>query len=177
MPYIIEHQGKRPTIADNAFIAENAVIIGDVTIGEQASVWYGAVIRGDFGHIEIGPGSNIQDNAVVHVNGRDDTIVGANVTVGHGAVLEGCRIEEGALLGMNSTVLSGATVGRGSLVAAGALVREGMDIAPNMLVVGVPATIKGPLHDGARARLPHAAETYRKAAEAHRKNVLMSNLS
>ncbi|MCB0075413.1 MAG: gamma carbonic anhydrase family protein, partial [Caldilineaceae bacterium] len=108
---IIEHQGKRPRIAADVFIAPNATILGDVTIGAGASIWFGAVIRGDVGHIEIGPGTNIQDNVVIHVNARHDTQIGANATIGHGVVLEGCTIGDGALLGMNATVLSEAEIG------------------------------------------------------------------
>lgn len=173
MPTIIEFQGKRPTISASAFIAPNAVIIGDVTVGDNASIWYGAVIRGDFGHIEIGPGSNIQDNAVIHVNSNHDTILAAKVTVGHGAVLEGCDIGEGALIGMNATVLSGSNVGAGSLIAAGALVRERMLIPPGMLAAGLPAQVKGSLSDEQRRQLSHAAQHYLHAAESHRRNAIL----
>ena len=165
---VFEFLGKRPVIAASAFIAPNATIVGDVSIGENASVWYGAVIRGDFGHIEIGAGTNIQDNAVVHVNSRHDTILAANVTVGHGAVLEGCHVEEGALVGMNATILSGVSIGSGALVAAGALVREGMTIPPASMVAGVPAQVKGELAEEQRQLLFHAARYYQRAAADHR---------
>ena len=136
---IIEFKGKRPQIHETAYIAPTAVIIGDVLIEAEASVWFGAVIRGDHGRIVIGARTSVQDNVVIHVNGRHDTIIESDVTIGHGVVAEGCHLHAGVLVGMNATVLSGAVVGTGALVAAGAVVtdcgapfvREGRKIGRN----------------------------------------------
>lgn len=157
---IIEYKGKRPKIAKSAYIAPNATIIGDVVIEDEASVWFGAVIRGDHGRIHIGARTSVQDNVVIHVNGRHDTLIAADVTIGHGAVLEGCNIQFGVLVGMNATVLSGSTVGAGALIAAGAVVGEGQQIPANVLAAGVPARIKSNLSEAAQARLKEASQAY-----------------
>ena len=140
---IREYQGVAPQIDPSAFIAETAVVIGDVHIGEQSSVWYGAVLRGDCFYIRIGNRTNIQDNAVIHVsNGTHATILEDDVTIGHGAMLHGCYVERGALVGIGAIVLDGARIGAYSLVAAGALVTPGTQIPPRSLVMGRPATVK-----------------------------------
>ncbi len=157
---IIEYKGKRPSIAKGVYIAPTAVMIGDVTVEAEASVWFGAVIRGDHGRIIIGARTSVQDNVVIHVNGRHDTIVDADVTIGHGAVLEGCHLEAGVLVGMNATVLSGAVVGAGSLVAAGAVVGENQQVPPGVLIAGVPAQVKGVLSESAQKRLQDAPKAY-----------------
>ena len=135
---IIELDGKTPQVADDAFIAPTAVLIGDVTVHAGASIWFGAVLRGDNSAIVIGPGSNVQDNCVIHCADDLPTIVGENVTVGHMAMLEGCVIEDGALIGMGAIVLQRARVGERSLVAAGAVVSEGMEIPGGVLAAGHP---------------------------------------
>ena len=132
--------GLCPKIAHSARIAENASIIGDVELGAFATVWYGAVLRGDCGVIRVGDGSNIQDNCVLHGSGSP-TVLGRNVTVGHGAILHSCTLKDGCLIGMGSTVLDGAVIGEGSIVAAGALVPPGMVVPPRCLVMGVPAKV------------------------------------
>src|SRR5438034_10609691 len=116
---ILAYEGRMPRIAPSAFVAPTATLIGDVTIGEEASVWFGAVLRGDFGRIEVGRRANIQDNAVIHSSDRIPTILGEGVTIGHGAVLEGCTVERGALIGTNAVVLHEAVVGQEALIAAG----------------------------------------------------------
>jgi len=167
---IIEYNGKRPQIADNVFIAPNAVIIGDVTIHENASVWFGAVIRGDEGQIVIGPRVSVQDNAVIHVNPVNKTIVEADATIGHLVVLEGCHIKTGALIGMNAAVLDGAVVGERALVAAGSVVRENQQIPPEVLAAGVPAQIKGPMSDDARQHVLQASTDYQKMAKNYKRD-------
>ena len=157
---IIEFKGKRPSIAEDVYIAPTAVIIGDVVIEAGATVWFGAVIRGDSGRIRIGARTSVQDNVVIHVNGRHDTIIDADVTIGHGVVLEGCHVNSGVLLGMNATVLSGAVVGSGALVAAGAVVGEYQQVPPGMLVAGVPAREKKLLSEEAQRRLLEAPQWY-----------------
>lgn len=164
---LIELNGKRPTIAENVFIAPNATVIGDVVIEEGASVWFGAVVRGDAGRIQIGAGTSVQDNAVLHVNGRFDTIIGRNVVIGHAAVLEGCHIGDGVLVGMNATVLEGSKVGAQSAIAAGAVVREHMDVPSGVLVAGVPAKVRADLSDDVKARIARAPDNYRRASAVY----------
>ena len=142
MATIIELDGKAPQIAADAYVAPTAVLIGDVTVSAGASIWFGAVLRGDNSAIVIGEGSNVQDNCVIHCAEDLPTIVGANVTIGHMAMLEGCEIEDGTLIGMGAIVLQRARVGSGSLVAAGAVVGEGVEIPPGVLAAGVPARVK-----------------------------------
>jgi carbonic anhydrase/acetyltransferase-like protein (isoleucine patch superfamily) len=137
------YRGKRPEIAASAYIDAAAVIIGDVVIGEDASVWPCAVIRGDVHHIRIGARTNIQDGSVLHVM-RDEypLILGDDVTVGHAVTLHGCKIESRCLIGMGSIILNGATIGAGSIVAAGTLLLEKTEIPPGSLVVGHPGKVK-----------------------------------
>ncbi|GAB7386586.1 gamma carbonic anhydrase family protein [Bacillaceae bacterium] len=132
---------KSPRIHERAYVAPGAQLIGDVTLEENASVWFNAVLRGDNEPIYIGRGSNIQDGVVVHVDPGFPVVVGEHVTVGHNVTLHGCTVEDGALIGMGATVLNGAVIGKGALVAAGALVPEGKVIAPGVLVAGVPARV------------------------------------
>lgn len=133
--------GKAPVIDDSAFIAENATIIGDVTIGKGSSIWYGAVLRGDMCSIRIGENSNIQDNATVHVGMKDAAVIGNGVTVGHNALVHGATVGDNALIGMGSVVLDGAVIGENSIVAAGAVVTAKTVIPPNSLAAGIPATV------------------------------------
>src|SRR3954465_12138373 len=130
---IIELDGKTPQVAEDAFIAPTAVLIGDVTIGAGASIWFGAVLRGDNSQIVIGRGSNVQDNCVIHCADGLPTIVGENVPIGHMAMLEGCTIGAGALVGMGAIVLQRAKVGAASLIAAGSVVGEGVEIPDGVL--------------------------------------------
>ncbi len=125
----------------SCFVANDAIIIGDVSMGEGCSVWFKAVIRGDQNSIEIGEGTNIQDCAVVHVDNEHPTTIGKNVSVGHGAVVHGCTIGDHVIVGMNSAILSGAKVGKGCIIGAKALVTSTMDIPDHSLVVGVPAKV------------------------------------
>ena len=135
--------GKMPCLGQRVLVASTAVVVGDVELGDDASVWYGAVLRADLQQIRIGARSNIQDNAVVHADEPDFSVsVGEDVIIGHGAVLHGCRVERGALIGMHATVLNGATVGEEAVVAAGALVPPGMSVPARTLVAGVPAKVR-----------------------------------
>src|ERR1700682_2866127 len=137
--------GKRPQVHKDAYVAPTAVLIGDVVIEAGASVWFGAVLRGDEAQIKVGEGSNVQDNAVIHCSTNLPTIIERNVTVGHSALLEGCVVEEGALVGMGAIMLQRSRLGAGSLLAAGAVLAEGSEIPPGHLAAGVPATVKKPL--------------------------------
>ncbi len=141
-------RGKHPQIHPTAFIEDSAQVIGDVVVGAQSSVWFGAVVRGDVYHIRIGARTNIQDGTVVHVtNGTHATILEDEVTVGHNVTLHGCRVGRGCLVGMGSIVMDAVEVGEQSLVAAGALVSPGTIIPPRSLVIGVPARVKRQLTD------------------------------
>jgi carbonic anhydrase/acetyltransferase-like protein (isoleucine patch superfamily) len=155
-------EGKEPRVADDAFVAPTATLIGDVVLHAESSVWFGAVLRGDFDRIVVGEGSCLQDNAVVHTAEGLPTIVGANVTVGHAAMLEGCVIEEGALISMGAIVLQRARVGAGALVAAGSVVREGQEIPPGALAAGVPAVVKKEIDGSSRRWVETAAAEYRE---------------
>ncbi len=130
-----------PQINSDTFIADTSVIAGKVTIGKGSSVWFGAVIRGDYDSIEIGESSNIQDQCVLHVVKGKSVKVGDYVTIGHGAVLHGCEIEDGCIVGMGAVILDGAVIGKGSLIGAGALVPEGKVIPPGSLAIGSPAKV------------------------------------
>jgi carbonic anhydrase/acetyltransferase-like protein (isoleucine patch superfamily) len=160
MAILIEIDGVAPTIGRDVFLAPNAVITGDVRIGDRASVWFGAVLRGDLSHVEIGAETSIQDGAIVHCDRGRPTVVGRRVTVGHNALLEGCVVEDGALVGMGAIVLHDARIGAGAIVAAGAVVPDRGAVGARMLAAGVPAREKRAL-EGATAGYPeHAADEY-----------------
>lgn len=158
----------RPQVDDSVFVAPTATVIGEVALGRDASVWYGACLRGDLAAITIGAGSNVQDNASVHVDTGIPACIGDYVTIGHNAVIHGATIEDGVLIGMGAIVLNHAKIGKGSLVAAGAVVREGMDIPPGSLVAGVPAKVLKELTPEQQAHLRENAEVYIACAQAHR---------
>ncbi len=157
-----------PLVDEGAWVAPNASLVGDVQLAAGASVWYGAVVRGDGAPIRIGNGSNIQDNCVVHVDPGFPVSVGAGVSVGHGAVLHGCTIGDDVLVGMHATVLNGARVGAGSLIAAGALVTEGADIPEGSLVAGVPGKVRRPLTSDELDHIRHNGKNYHELASQHR---------
>ena len=155
------YHDKRPRIPESVFIAPGAVIIGDVEIGEDTSIWFNCVVRGDVNWIRIGSATNIQDGSVLHVTSRDAPLqIGDNVTVGHAAILHGCTVQDYCLIGMGATILDGAKIGAYSLVAAGSLVREGETIPNHSLVAGVPAIVKRTLDDNEIAILRRSAERY-----------------
>jgi carbonic anhydrase/acetyltransferase-like protein (isoleucine patch superfamily) len=160
MATVIELDGKTPRVADDAFLAPTAVLIGDVTVGAGASIWFGAVLRGDNSAIVIGEGSNVQDNCVIHCADQLPTVVGINVTIGHMAMLEGCEIGDGALVGMGAIVLQRAKVGPRSLIAAGAVVGEGMEIPGGVLAAGIPAKVKKELEGNSQRWVETAALEY-----------------
>ncbi len=151
MAHIIELDGVTPTIGRDVYLAPTAVLIGDVRVGDRSSVWFGAVLRGDLSRIEVGPRCSIQDTAVIHCAIDLPTVIGEGVTIGHGALLEGCEIEDGAVIGMGAIVLQHARVGRRALVAAGGVVAERMQVAPQVLAAGVPVTERKQL-SGSSAR-------------------------
>lgn len=157
---ILPYDGAMPEIHETAYVAPGAVVIGKVKIEAGASIWFNAVIRGDREPIVIGQRSNIQDGAVVHTDPGYPCEVGPNVTVGHNAILHGCRIGEGVTIGMGATVLNGAVVGERALVAANALVLERAEVAPRTLVAGVPARMRRELTDGEIARFLENTDAY-----------------
>jgi carbonic anhydrase/acetyltransferase-like protein (isoleucine patch superfamily) len=161
-----------PVVAEDAFIAPGARVLGRVRLGSRSSVWYNAVLRADVDTIEIGEGSNVQDGCVVHVDEGFPCRVGRRVTVGHGAILHGCTVEDGALIGMGATLLNGSRVGRGAIVAAGALLPEGAEVPAGMLAMGVPARVVRPVREGEAARTAAGAEHYVELAARHRQAAL-----
>ncbi|HEX9458202.1 MAG TPA: gamma carbonic anhydrase family protein [Thermoanaerobaculia bacterium] len=155
------YDGRSQRIGQRVFIAENATLIGDVSLGDDCSIWYGAVLRGDVHSIRIGPRTNIQDNCVLHVTNDTHPIdIAEEVTIGHGVIAHGCTIGRGALIGMGSRVLDGARVGELALIGGGALVGEGMEIPPRTLAVGVPARVKRDLRMDEIARLEQSWRHY-----------------
>jgi carbonic anhydrase/acetyltransferase-like protein (isoleucine patch superfamily) len=167
MATLVEIDGVAPTIDADVWLAPTAVLIGDVRIGARSSVWFGAVLRADFDRIEIGEESSIQDNAVLHCATGLPTVVGSRVTVGHGALLEGCVIEDEALVGMGAIVLHRARVGAGAMVAAGAVVPERGAVAPGVLAAGVPAREKKRLDGAAERWTSVAAGDYQDLRRAY----------
>ncbi|MDD7929719.1 gamma carbonic anhydrase family protein [Microbacterium thalli] len=150
----------RPQLHPTAFVADGARIVGAVTLGRESSVWYNAVIRADRARVVVGARSNVQDGVVIHVDAASPTTIGDDVSIGHNAVVHGCTVGDGCLIGMNSTVLSGAVIGAGSLVAGGAVVLEGTVVPPGSLVAGVPARVRRALTDQERAGLRRNADSY-----------------
>ena len=167
MATIVELDGVVPTLGEDVFLAPTAVLVGDVRVGDRANIWFGTVLRGDVSHIEIGAGCSIQDTAVIHCASDLPTVIGENVVVGHGAMLEGCTIEDGALIGMGAIVLQHARVGAGAMVAAGAVVSERQEIPSNVLAAGVPATVKKELSGSALAWTGRAAAHYQELREQY----------
>jgi gamma-carbonic anhydrase len=161
--------GKTPDIGKGVFLAETCSVIGDVVIGEESSIWYGTVVRGDVMPIRIGARTSIQDNAVIHVTSDfSGTIIGSDCTVGHSAIIHACTVEDFCLIGMGSIILDGARIGRGSLVGAGALVTPGTDIPPGSLVVGSPAKVKRPINEKERTQIAYGAQHYVELARRYR---------
>ena len=171
MAAIIELDGVAPTIGEDVFLAPTAVLVGDVRVGDRANIWFGAVLRGDESHIEIGEESSIQDNAVIHCARELPTVVGRRVIVGHGALLEGCVIEEEAVVGMGCIVLQRALVGAGAMVAAGAVVAERSEIRTGVMAAGVPAQEKKALSGAAAHWIATAADEYQALREQYLLNL------
>lgn len=157
-----------PQIHPTAYVASQAVIIGDVRLAAHSSVWPTAVIRADINFIEIGEGSNIQDGTIVHLADDLPVIVGKYVTVGHGAILHACTVEDECLIGMRATILDGAVIGKGSIIGAHALVTKGTRIPPGSLVMGTPAKVVRPLQPEEIADLKHWADHYVELGPIHK---------
>ncbi|EFL30675.1 phenylacetic acid degradation protein PaaY [Streptomyces viridochromogenes DSM 40736] len=160
--------GREPQVDPEAFVAPTASVIGGVTLGVGASVWYGAVLRGDVESISVGASSNVQDNCTLHADPGFPVTVGERVSIGHNAVVHGATVEDDCLVGMGATVLNGAVIGAGSLVAAQALVPQGMVVPAGSLVAGVPAKVKRPLTEEERQGISLNGTMYAELAKAHR---------
>jgi gamma-carbonic anhydrase len=165
---VLPFDGKVPKVGRGAYVAPNATLIGDVELGDDASIWFGTVVRGDIHSVRIGARTNIQDNCVLHVTaGTAPVNIAEEVTIGHGVIAHGCTIERGALIGMGSRVLDGSVIGAEALVGAGAVVSEGMHVPPRTLVVGVPARVKRPLTPGELTRLDQSWRHYVQVKDAY----------
>jgi len=156
-------------IGDEVFIAENATLLGDVTIGDRSGVWFGAVLRGDRDRIVIGAGSNVQDNATVHGSTGFPTLIGDRVSIGHGAIIHGCTISDEVLVGMGAIVMNGAVVGEGSIIGAGAVVTEGKVIPPGSVVLGVPGKVVKQVDEAQREHIRENAKVYVEMAGRYRR--------
>lgn len=167
-PLILPFRGKSPVIGEEVFIAPNATLVGEVLLGDHVSIWFGAVLRGDIARIEVGEGSNIQDNSILHVGDEDPCLVGRNVVVGHGAILHGCTVEEECTIGMGAVILNGAVIGKGSVVGAGALVPPKAVLPPGSLAVGHPAQVIRSLSGQEREHYAIFAPKYVRVAREYR---------
>jgi carbonic anhydrase/acetyltransferase-like protein (isoleucine patch superfamily) len=169
---IAPFEGHAPELGPGAFVAEGASVLGQVTLGADASVWYGSVLRGDVGTIVIGPRSNIQDLSVVHVTtGAHDAFIGADVTVGHRVIVHGCRVGDRVLVGMGAILLDGVEVGDDCFIAAGALLTPGTKVPPGSMVMGAPGKVVRPLRDQERQLIAISATHYVELADRHRRGV------
>lgn len=167
-PLILSVSGNAPQLHAESWVAPNATVVGNVTLAERVSVWYGATLRAEFEPIRIGAGSNVQDGVTIHVDPGFPATIGEGVSVGHNAVLHGCTIEDGCLIGMGAVVLNGAHVGRGSLVAAGAVVTQGVVVPPASLVAGVPGRVQRELSDNEVTNNRNNAHGYEHLSDLHR---------
>ena len=168
---LLPHGDASPEVADSAWVAPGAHVVGDVRLGEGASVWYGAVLRGDTEPIQIGARTNIQDGCVVHADPGYPAIIGADCVVGHKAVVHGCEIGDGCLIGMGAIILNGAKIGAGSIVAAGALVPENKEFPPRSLIVGVPAKRVKDVSEEQTEDIARGVRTYIERAASHRESL------
>ena len=164
---LLSFKGIKPRVAKSAFVAPDATLIGDVTVGEEASIWFGARLRGDMGQIVVGARSNVQDNVVIHleINGR--TVIEEDVTVAHGAVLHNCILKKGCLVGMKAVVLDNAVVGEGAMIAAGSVVVPGSEIPPGCLAAGIPARPKKQLSGASLTWVEESAGAYIRLAQSY----------
>ena len=168
---LIDFEGLSPKIHPSVFIAPGAMIIGDVTIGEDSGVWFNCVLRADIDRIEVGARSNVQDGTVIHLDTGIPTIIGDDVTIGHAAIIHACTVGDGALIGMGAIILSGATIGEEAIVAAGTLVREGQEIPSRSVAMGVPAEVRREVTDADLKRIRDNAAGYAKRGAIMRKTI------
>lgn len=157
---LIEYEGITPNVHYSVFVAPGAMIIGDVKIGEESSVWFNCVLRGDLEPIHIGCRTNIQDGTVIHMDKEIPCLIGDDVTIGHGAILHSCAIDNEALIGMGAILLTGCKIGERAIVAAGTLVREGQEIPPGTVAMGVPAKVRREATEAEFERVRHGKDDY-----------------
>ncbi len=167
-PLILALPDNSPQLHPESWVAPNASVIGNVTLGEKASVWYSATLRAEFEPIVVGAGSNVQDSVTIHTDPGFPATIGQRVTVGHNAVLHGCTVEDDCLIGIGAIVGNGATIGAGSLVAPGAVVPQGMTVPPGSLVAGIPAKVRRELSDGEKKHNVVNASAYEYLLGVHR---------
>ncbi len=163
-----KHLSQDPRIPDTAYVAKEAVLIGDVTLGEFASVWPGCVLRGDINSISIGDRTNIQDGTIIHLADDHGVEIGNDVTVGHGAIIHACKIEAECLIGMGATIMDGAVIERNSIIGAGSLITANTRIPPGSLAMGAPAKIVRTLSEDEQLKIKYWASKYLKVAAAHK---------
>ncbi len=168
---VYELDGVKPTLADSAWIADSAIVIGNVTMHENASLWFGAVARGDTSFITIGKNSNVQDNSVLHADEGIPLIIGDNVTIGHQVMLHGCTVGDGSLIGIGAIVLNNAKIGKNCLVGAGALVTEGKEFPDGSMIIGSPAKAVKQLTDAQIEGLKTSAQHYVDNAARYRRSL------
>ncbi len=161
---IMEFSGKKPQVATGAFVAPTAALIGDVVVEEGSSIWFGAVLRGDFGRIVVGRGTSIQDNVVVHTMVDGEVVIGDNVTIAHGSVLHNCTVNSGAIIGLNAVLLDFCEIGEQAMVAAGSVVTDNIKIPPRHLAAGAPAKIKKEIAGASLMWVDYSANYYREMA-------------
>jgi carbonic anhydrase/acetyltransferase-like protein (isoleucine patch superfamily) len=176
-PLILPSHGHAPDVAQAAFLAPGAVIIGRVVLGEGTNVWYGSVLRADSSSITVGRDVNIQDGCILHSDPDFPATLGDRVSLGHGAIVHGATVADDVLIGMRATVLNGAVIGEGSLIAAGAVVRPGTVVPPGSLVAGVPAEVRRPVNDTERGIIGQTPATYLQHARDHRRVVEESRIT
>lgn len=167
---IIKYNGKEPEIQQSVYMSPGTYAIGDVSISDNSSVWFGAVLRGDEAAIKIGKRTNIQDNAVIHTDKGQPAIIGDDVTVGHNAVIHSCEIKDNSIIGMGAVVLNGAVISEGCIVAAGAVVKANTVVPKNSLVAGAPAVVKKKIDSGVVEKNRENAKVYTLLAEEYKKN-------
>jgi len=173
MQYI--YQEHKPIVPSTCYIAPGAVVIGRISLGEQVSIWFNAVLRGDNDDIVIGDGSNVQDGCVLHVDPGFPIHIGRNCTIGHKVILHGCSVGDGSLIGMNAVVLNGAKVGRGCLIGANSLVTEKMEVPDGSLVLGSPAKVVKPLGEAAIAMMAGGAAHYQEKIGLYKQGLAVAD--
>jgi carbonic anhydrase/acetyltransferase-like protein (isoleucine patch superfamily) len=170
---ILALEGALPEIGQGCFVAENAVVVGDVRVGCNSSIWYGSIVRGDMASISIGCRTNIQDMAMLHVDTSKDLCIGSDVTVGHGAIVHACTVRDRVLVGMGAVIMNGAEIGEDSIVGAGSIVTEGVLIPPRSLVLGTPGKVRRGLTSDEVLSIAESARVYVRMARKY----IASNLS
>ena len=171
---LVEYEGITPDVHASIFVAPGAMIIGDVTIGQESSIWFNSVLRGDLEPIRIGCRTNVQDGSVIHTDKAFPCMIGDDITIGHGAILHGCTIGNEALIGMGAILLTGAVIGERAIVAAGALIREGQEIPPGSLAVGVPAKVLREVTEAELERAQRGKDDYVVRGKLMQKSTLTS---